>query len=497
MTAFFVVLLYMAFLLVLSFMARARQKKTEKEGSKAEGFLLASRSFGPVLVAFTLIGSALGANGTVGIAQNGYKFGISAFWYDGAFGIGIIVAAFLFVGQLRKLNLMTITQVYGDFYGESTRVLVSVGQIFMQFCIMVSQYIAGGVILNAILPQYFSYTGGMITSAAIYIIIAMIGGMSSTAFTNVLNICLLYGGALIAVIMCLIKGGGLSGIIAATPDPALYTDPVDGLTLGVTISYVLLFLVNVPTGTASIQFAFSAKDSKSAKWAYFWAGVAVLPFGLSTALVGMYAAGAFPNLQNTASALPAVVMTFPGLLAGIVLAGMWAADVSSATAYIMGGSALFVNDIYKPLIKKGKATDQEQLVCSKVVAVVFALAALFAAFQITSLLQFTTFGLALSVGYFIVLIASIYFPSLCKKSTANVLFIVSFINSVVWQLSASASSPFHFVRALPHITFLHLIVLLPLFFLIAALDKRPAFFRTKAYEEKYGQKALPNLVVAE
>lgn len=407
------------------------------------------------------------------------------------------MTAFLFVERLRKLNLTTITQVYGDFYGESTRVLVSLGQIFMQFCIMVSQYIAGGVILNAILPQYFSYTGGMITSAVIYIVIAMIGGMSSTAFTNVLNICLLYGGSIITVIMCMIKGGGLGNIIAATPNPDLFTHPVDGLTLGVTLSYLLLFLVNVPTGTATIQFAFSAKDSKAAKWAYFWSGIAVLPFGLSTALVGMYAAGAFPGLENTASALPVVVMTFPGVLAGIVLAGMWAADVSSATAYIMGGSALFVNDIYNPLIKKGNATDQEQLICSKVVAIVFALAALFCAFKVDSLLQFTTFGLALSVGYFIVLIASIYFPKLCKKSSANVIFVVSLANSVIWQVAGAENSIFHFVRKLPHITFMHLIVLVPLFLIVALIDKRPAFYRTKGYEQKYGQVALPNLEIVE
>lgn len=79
MTAFIIVVAYMVFLLIVSFMARARQKRVEQEGAKTEGFLLASRSLGPVLVAFTLIGSALGANRTVGIAQNGYRFGVSSF----------------------------------------------------------------------------------------------------------------------------------------------------------------------------------------------------------------------------------------------------------------------------------------------------------------------------------------------------------------------------------------------------------------------------------
>lgn len=449
---------------------------------------MASRSFGPVLVCFTLVGSALGANGTVGIAQNSYKFGLSAFWYDGAFGIGILLCTFLFVTKLRKMNLSTITQVYGDFYGDSTRVLVSFGQIFMQFCIMVSQYIAGGVILNALLPEYFSYTGGMLTSAVIYIVIAMIGGMSSTAFTNVMNIILLYVGAAIAMVFCLVRGGGYTGIVQATSNPVLFSDPVQGLTLGVMLSYILLFAVNIPTGTATIQMAFTAKNDKAAFRAYLAAGIAVLPFGLMTAIVGMYAAGLFPGLTNTASALPVVVMTFPGVAAGIVLAGMWAADVSSATAYIMGGSALFVNDIYNPLIMKGKATDKQSLVCSKIFAVVFALAALFCAFKVTSLLKFTTFGLALSMGYAIILLMSLYFPKLCKRSSANVVFVVALVLSVLWQTVPAT----HFV---PHIIWLHLIVEVPVFFIVSALDKRPAFFRTKAYEERYGQKALANIEI--
>lgn len=480
-----VIILYMVVLFGFAFYAKARQKKieNEKKESNAEDFLLASRSFGPILVMFTLVGSALGANGTVGIAQNAYKFGISAGWYDGAFGIGIIITALLFVKKLRRLNITTITEIYGDYYGESTRTIVSIGQIFMIYTIMVAQYVAGGAILNSLMPQYFSITGGMILSAGLFILIAMIGGLSSAGITNIVNIVFLYVSIGVAVFFAVSQAGGLSNIIVNLPDKELFLDPIDGLSLGVTLSYILLFIVNVPTGTASIQMAFSAKNEKSAYWGYLLAGIIILPFGFFSALLGMAATNLFPGLENTASALPMVVTTFPPLVAGFVLAGLWAAIVSSATTYILGGSALFLNDVYRPF-KKGVRNNIKEIMISKVAGLVFAGLALFTAFYVRSLLKFTTMGLSLSVGYFIILIATLYAPNTCRKSSANVIFIVSFFNIIAWYL-------FPFISAnLPHVVFLHAIVCPIAFLIVTVVDKRPAFFRTKEYEDKFGKKAV-------
>ncbi len=482
-----VVIVYMLALFIFAFYAKIRQKRLERinnSEANAEGFLLAGKSFGPFLVMFTLVGSAIGANGTVGIAQNGYKFGISAGWYDGAFGIGIIITALLFVRKLRKLNLTTITEIYGDYYGELTRTLVSIGQIFMIYTIMVSQYIAGGAILNSLLPQFFSMNGGMILSAFLFISIAMIGGLSSAGVTNIINIVLLYISIAIAVIFSITQAGGLTTMVNNLPDRSLYLHPVKGLTLGVTISYLLLFLVNVPTGTASIQPAFSAKNEKAAFWGFLIAGLLVLPFGFFTALLGMAATNLFPGLENTAAALPMVVTTFPGIIGGIVLAGLWAAVVSSATTYILGGSALFINDVYRPLQKGKKTNNKKEILLSKTACIIFSLIALFTAFYIDSLLKFTTMGLSLSVGYFIILIASLYIPKACRKSTANAIILMSFLDIVAWYAIPGISS------GLPHVVFLHLITCPIVFLIVMLVDKRPAFFRTKGYFEKFGKEAV-------
>ncbi|MBS7526735.1 sodium:solute symporter family protein [Fusibacter paucivorans] len=474
--ALLVVVAYMVALISFSFYARRMQAKRAKTGESGDSFLLANRSFGMVLVMVTIIGVALGANGTVGISQNGYAFGISAGWYDGAFAVGIVATAFLFVKKLRSLNLKTISQIYGDYYGEKTRFISSVGQLFMNFCIMIAQFIAGGAILSSLLPQYFTLSNGMLISGAIFLAIASIGGMMSTGITNVVNIVLLYISVILAVIFTLSSVGGWDVLVQSLPEPETFLHPVDGLGVGVFISYLILFFVHVPTSQSTVQMIFAAKDEKSAFWGYLIGGLMVLPFGFATAMIGMAARVMFPTLENTAMALPSVIMTFPGVVAGIVLAGMWAADVSTATSLILGNSALFINDIYKPMRKSDTPFDEVRF--SKIVGVVFTVLTLFCAFFIKFLLKFITMGLSLCVAYFIILIASLYFPKLCKNSSAILTLLASFIVVALWMIVPAFSGMFS------HVIYPQLIVCFTVFFLTAFFDKKPAAFRMKGTDVK-------------
>ena len=46
-----------------------------------------------------------------------------------------------------------------------------------------------------------------------------------------------------------------------------------------------------------------------------------------------------------AEALPTVALDMPPLIAGMILAGLWAADVSTASALLMGSASLVSSDI--------------------------------------------------------------------------------------------------------------------------------------------------------
>ena len=161
-----VIIIFCIVLVVASFMAkRVQEKRTSSSGGT--GYLLAGKSFGLILVTVTTIGFAIGANTTTGISQQAYNLGFSGGWYGYAFVIGLIYTSYFFSEKFRNANISTISQVYGDYYGEDTRLIASVGQIFMNFTLLVAQFVGGGAILNTIMPEYFTFNTGIFVSMVI------------------------------------------------------------------------------------------------------------------------------------------------------------------------------------------------------------------------------------------------------------------------------------------------------------------------------------------
>ena len=69
---------------------------------------------------------------------------------------------------------------------------------------------------------------------------------------------------------------------------------------------------------------------------------------------------------------------FPGFIAGILLAAIIAASMSTADSQLLVASSSFTSDIYKPLIRKN-ASDKELLWVGRIVVVIVAVIAFFIA----------------------------------------------------------------------------------------------------------------------
>lgn len=485
--ALLVVIVYFMSLFVIAAIANKIQAKKAKELNKegSEGFLLASRSMGFGLVLTTIMGVAIGANATNGAAQGGYIYGFAAGTHPLWLGLGVTIVGLTLAPKYRRLRMTTVSQLYGDAYGEDSRIVSSIGQIFMNFVIMVSQFIAGGSILSTLLPQYFTLTGGMILSAVIYLLIAIFGGWMSCGATNILNMimCYLAVGLTLVSVFTNPDVGGWAGIVANLPDKGLYLSPVKGIGWPVWLAYPVLMIFNVMGGQSQVQCITTAKDEKTAKWAFVAGGLLVAPIGYLCAIVGMGALKLYPDMSNSAMAMPMFILSMSGLAAGISLAGLWAACVSTATNLSISASTMIVNDIINPIIKKkGKKLTAQQETRLGIISIIgFTAVSCFAAFYVKVLLSFVGAGLALSVPFGVLILLTIYVPKVCKKRTAIVTMIAGYITMVVWVLNVKALTSvfYHPIWLMSIVTVISIAV-------IAIADKKPAFFRTPEYKVKYG-----------
>ncbi len=436
------------------------------KGSGALGYLLAGRKLPYYIVAVMIAGIAIGGASTVGVAERAYNQGISAGMYNAAWAAGAILVGFIAAARYRKMNISTIPELFERYYGRAGQIVAVIGQIIILIVIISLQYVAGGAILSALLPQYFSFSTGMLTTAVVFVGITLIGGYWAAGLSNLINVVVIYIGIIIGVIMSVSAAGGFSNIVTSLPAGKPWFDPVTGVGIAIVIAWFIVMSTQAFSNQAVVQVSFASKDAKTAKIGYILGGLLILPVGFIAAIFGIVAAAKFPDLENAAMALPKVVLSLNPWVAGITLAGLWAADVSTAVGLLLGSTTLIVKDIWKSLIKPDISKKQE-LVASRIVVLGVSIATYILATSVVGILKTLLLGLTLTTAYTVILLFSMFAPKLCKKSAALWTLVVGIAILILWQFVPV-------IRIVSHPIFLEWPICVLTFLLIGAIDKRPA-----------------------
>lgn len=430
------------------------------------GYLLANRGLPTIVVATMVAGLAIGGASTVGVAQNAYGHGLSAGMYNAAWGAGAIIVGLIAAAKFRKLEITTIPELFERYYTKGGRIVGVIGQIILQIVITSLQYIAGGAVLSALLPQYFSFSTGMLVTAVMFVGITLIGGYWAAGLSNVINVIVIYIGIILGVITAVHKYGGFASIASQLPASVPWFSPVRGLGLSIVVAWFVVMITQAHSLQAVVQIAFASKDGKIARNGFILGGILILPIGFLAAIFGIIAAAKFPGLSNAAMALPKVVLSLSPVVAGITLAGLWAADVSTAVGLLLGSATLVVNDIWKPYVKH-TVTEKEGMLISRLTVLILSVLTYILATSIGSILNTLTTALAITCSYAILLLGPMYFPKLCKKSSAIWTISVSMLVLVIWMLVPST----HIV---PQVIYLEWPICILTFLLVSIFDKNRA-----------------------
>jgi SSS family solute:Na+ symporter len=96
---------------------------------------------------------------------------------------------------------------------------------------------------------------------------------------------------------------------------------------------------------------FCARDGKTARKAVLWAALLIVPFALAVTVIGMGASALFPGITADQAIPQVITEMLPPALAGIVLAALLCAFMSSADTTLMSASTILTVDIigyFKP-----------------------------------------------------------------------------------------------------------------------------------------------------
>jgi len=450
----FIVGLYIALLFGISFYAKRR-------AATGQGFLFAGRELNTTLVAVNVTGLAIGAASTIGVAENAFTVGVAAGWYNAAWAAGAAVMGLVAAAKYREMDCTTIPELFERYYDKKGRIISVFGLITIQLVITSMQYLAGGAILSSLLPEVFTLRSGMITSAIVFIGITLIGGLWSSGLSNLLSVALIYGGIILSTLLIVTNQGGLGSIAAALPMETAWFSPVGSLGLATIIGWFVVMITQTITAQGPVQIACGAKSGRVARNGYLLGAVLIFPIGFLCAVMGLAAKAAYPDISATL-ALPKIIMSLDPVVAGVTLAALWAADVSTACTLLLGAGTLFTQDIYKRFINP-TVDDTKYLHVSRLTILVLGLVTLWLAFNAVGILRTLLIGLSLTTAFTVVFLFTIFAPAWCRRNSAFYTTLAGMVTLLAWQL-------FPTVRVFAHPIYLEWLVCLGTFLAVAVLD---------------------------
>ncbi|WP_217543039.1 sodium:solute symporter family protein [Vibrio metschnikovii] len=321
--------------------------------------------------------------------------------------VAYVFAYFFFARRFRQMRVDTPTEGVKRRFGE-------VNEQFFTWVIIPLSVINAGVWLNGLgvfASAVFNadiVTTIWITGLAVLAISLLSGawGVVASDFIQTLVVAVI---SVACALVALYAVGGPGEIINNFPG---------GFVMGPDMNYPLLlvctfifFVVKQLQSINNMQESYrflNAKDSKNASKAALLA-LGMMVIGAVIWFIPPWASAIlYPDAASEYSALGAKASdavylvfareTMPLGTVGLLMAGLFAATMSSMDSALNRNSGIFVRSFYAPILRKGKATDKEQLRAGQVACLVNGILVIFMAQFFNSLKHLSLFDLMMQVA---------------------------------------------------------------------------------------------------
>jgi cation/acetate symporter len=254
---------------------------------------------------------------------------------------------------------------------------------------------------------------------AVMLAYVLFGGMLATTWVQIIKAVLLLIGVTILTILVLGHFGFDPGALYAAVSTqhgqqalepgGLITSPLEGVSLGLALMFGLLGLPHI------LMRFYTVPDAKAARKSVLYATGLIGYFYLIIPIVGFGASVLIPGGRDLIKAVDKGGNMAAPLL-GEYLAGGWFLGFIAAVAFAtilavvagltLAGASAYSHDIYVSVIKKGHATEEEQVKAAKIATIVFGV------FAVGLGILFKGQNVAFMVGLAFAIAASANFPSL-------------------------------------------------------------------------------------
>ena len=354
----------------------------------SKDYLVAGRSLPLYMTTATVFATWFGAETVLSVSATFTRDGLGGVVADPfGFSFCLLFVALFFARAFYRMDLLTIGDFYRKRYSKPVELLTSVAITASYLGWTSAQLTALGLVFSVLSGGAISLNTGILIGAAIVVVYTLWGGMWSVALTDLFqSVVILLGLTGVAWLVSDMAGGTAKVIAAASEAGKFEFWPKGGSKEW--LAFLAIFLT-AAFGSIPQQDVFqrvtSAKDENTAVRATLLGGLIYFCFAFVPIFIAYAAlvidpgyAKLFANedAREIQRILPDLILNQTPMWAQVLFFGaLLSAILSTASGAIIAPTALFTENVVKPLYGKGMS-DRQFMLLLRVVFITFTLATL-------------------------------------------------------------------------------------------------------------------------
>ena len=336
-----------------------------KSNNSVDDFYLGGRKLGPFVTAMSAEASDMSSWLLMGLPGVAYLTGLAeASWTAIGLAIGTYINWLIVARRIRRysnrLDAITVPQFFSKRWGDERNLLSAIAAVVI--IIFFVPYLASGFsACGKLFASLFGveYITAMLISAAVIVVYTVMGGFLAASFTDLIQSIIMTVALVVVLGFGVVSAGGMDAVLDNARSMAGYLslsniyDPATGgsnpyslLTICSLLAWGLGYF-----GMPHILLRFMAIEEEkkltlsrrvATTWVVISMGVAII---IGVVGSGMTKAGALEQLADSETIIVRIASlignhgVFAALVAGVILAGILAATMSTADSQLLAASS--------------------------------------------------------------------------------------------------------------------------------------------------------------
>lgn len=426
--------MFVAFVVLTLFITYWASKKTQSTSD----FYTAGGEITGFQNGLAIAGDYMSAATLLGLTAMLFMSGVDAYIYMLAFFVGWPIILFLMAERLRNLGRYTFVDITSYRLNQSkVRTMSAISSLTVVCFYLVAQMVGAGQLIKLLFG--LNYNTALIIVGALMMIYVTFGGMVATTWVQIIKACLLLGGGTVVMVLAFKQFGfSYSNLLNEAMSVhslkdrlvfpgSLLSNPVTAVSMGLGLMFGTAGLPHILMRFFTVSNAKEARKSvlyASGFTAYFFNVIAIM--GLASIIIVGQNPAFFEGGDTSQTVLGGgnmVVMHLAQAVGGNLLMGFLSAVAFATILAVVAGLALagasaIAHDLYAQVVRKGTATEKEELRVSRMATIALGIVAILLGIAFeqmnTAFMAALAFSVAASAN-FPVLILSMYWKRLTTR----------------------------------------------------------------------------------